>query len=249
MNLEAIIAVARAAAGTLSEGTWRTTLRLLARDLINCVGQYEFVRWIADSDDRMLPRDALWAYYNGSMGVHVRGRIGRAIEHHPAFDRLQTFVRQQIGENPLSETGLRERAVRALDARERNLQFDDALRAVVGGIHNIELKRATVEPTGWRVVVEISDTFDFDNRPRPGPLLALRDTMTTLLLARQYAEFLRLFATALEVAPWHSDDGINKPAVIAFYFYACEKAEIFHPVPWSTTVAMTGTWVHRRLAF
>jgi hypothetical protein len=249
MNLEAIIAAARAAAGTLSEGTWRMALRLLARDLINCVGQYEFVRWIAETDDRMLPRDALWGYYGGTISMHLRERIGRAIEHHPAFGRLQTFVRGEVGEHPISEGALRERATRAIAARERNLRFDSTLRAVVGGIHSIELQRAAVDAAGWRVVVEVSDTYDFDNDLPPGPRLRLRNRMTELLLASRYEDFLLLFAAMLDLAPLQSDDEVSKPAVIAYYFHACEKAGIFDPIPWSTTATLRGSWQRRTLTF
>jgi hypothetical protein len=256
LGVAAPLGAASGAVAGLEGMAHRAQLRTWAGQMIGAVGIREWWHW-EDAEDPWLPRDALRAYYEGAIGLALRARIGRAIERHRQFGQLQDYVREAVAGAlgsgrpvpgqlaPVIETALR-------DARADGIpwRFDLELAAVVGGVGDIRVRQASVsspDTTGagpWRATLLVSDSYDFDNYLPRGPLLTTRNRFAELLIRGRYTEFKAEFLASLATAPWQRDrsDGtaVSKAAVVAFFFYACEKVGIFHPVAWNTQVSMTG---------
>jgi hypothetical protein len=256
LGVAAPLGAASGAVGGLEGMAHRAQLRTWAGQMIGAVGIHEWWHW-EDAEDPWLPRDALRAYYEGAIGLALRARIGRAIERHRQFGQLQDYVREAVAGAlgsgrpvpgqlaPVIETALRDARVHDIPWR-----FDFELRAVVGGVGDIRVRQVTVsspDTTGagsWRATLQVSDSYDFDDYLPRGPLLTTRNRFADLLIRGRYREFKEDFLTSLAAAPWdrprNNTTTVSKPAVVAYFFYACERVGIFHPVAWNTQVTITG---------
>ena len=242
---------------------WRVKLMLDGISLANTVGAHQWYEW-DNSEDRMLPAECLRRYAR-TLGFddELILRIGRAIERSRKFQQIKRHIRNSVNpfvgtvRHPVSAEHLQTLINVAMDSFSEGWRFDGELQAVVGGIHSREAESVHVhvrpvrDSVVWRANIIICDVYDFINQLGPGPLRDLRDRYTRLLRYALYQQFYDEFRRDLYNAPNSRDaqNPISRPAVIAYYFHACEQIAIYRPIRWCTIVTILDSEESERRGF
>ncbi|MGH7468736.1 MAG: hypothetical protein ACRENP_12330 [Longimicrobiales bacterium] len=238
---------------------WHREFRRVGLSLANAVGIHEWWEW--DADDAWLPRDCLMSYARGeAFSADLLQRIGRAIEQHAEFQRLDAYVAERVqgdlgtARSPIARPRLEQLVQAALDqGRGRILGhgFDSELRAVVGAIHGLRVRGVTVRTYSdttsprvpdhgvvWQASTDVSDVYDFVNNVRSPNLRELRDRWANMMRLRRYEAFALDYTQEMML-----ESSASRQAVIAYYFHACESIGIFRPIPWVAQANLRHAWV------
>jgi hypothetical protein len=185
-------------------------------------------------------------YLAGTVDPDTVAAAGEEIIASPEFAKLQTDIQTQlatlkVSSDPTAAQGQVHAAAQAyLDRRMKStgLAFRYELNAVLGGVGDADVAKATVAGKYYVLEITFRDAYDFDN-VRGGVYDAYRKKLAKLLADGKYPDFWEVYGR--QVLGLGPATGLDSAAIFASFMYAIEKKGWTPgPLAWDVTVPMTG---------